>query len=162
MRHLARLLLRLNVFNVKRTRCAAIAGSRRAFAERTGKRRIAVFIRTQLQDGWLSGFEAVCTHVMCRLAIAHRFFQGVDRSAPKGRGHFVALLLSIPCFHLHNLFFKIALIVTQRRILLLYGREHGIELNDGLLELYQHGIALRGVGSLRHLTIRLNNLSKRR
>ncbi len=87
------------------------------------------------------------TEVMRRLAIAHAFLQRVDGRRFKHRDQCVTISFSFPVFKLHNLFFKIVFFAQQRRILLLYGRDQGVRINECFLKLYELGVALCFVGS---------------
>jgi hypothetical protein len=105
------------------------------------------FWTARLENHFLSMLIALGTNVMRWLAIAHAFLQRVDGSYLKHRNHGVSISLSRPVFKLHDLLFKLIFFAGQRRILLLYGRDQGIRINDCFLKLYELGIALRFVGS---------------
>lgn len=59
---------------------------------------------------------AACAYVMRRLGRLHAWLQAVDdRTAFRG-AHFIALLVSFPCFKASHFFFKAAYLLQQRRL----------------------------------------------
>jgi len=80
------------------------------------------------------------------LTIAHGLLQGVNGKSPVRANKLVALALSVPIYCAFQLCFQIVFLMSQRRILLLYGRDKGVETNERLLKLHQLGVALCRVG----------------
>ena len=100
----------------------------------------------RLEERFMAALITNGTDVMRRLAVAHTFLQRVDRSCFKYRDHGVTVFFSFPVFKLHDLLFKIVFRAQQRRILLLYGRDQGVRINECFLKLYELGVALCFVG----------------
>jgi len=102
---------------------------------------------TRLEQHLLAMLIALGTDVMGRFAVAHAFLQRVDGGNFKYRDKLIARFFARPVFKLHDLFFKIVFFAQQRSILLLYGRDQGVRINDCFLKLYELGVALCFVGS---------------
>lgn len=69
-----------------------------------------------LQDRFDAGLVTVCAYGMHRFGAAHRFLDKVGKRTGRQGVELVALLLGIPCFHAHQLFFEIAYAGNQRRL----------------------------------------------
>src|SRR3990172_1887573 len=104
----AKLRFSYNVFRV--LGCGGVAPNAPGcvLANRASKGIPAVFRWHVLEDRALTILIAICTYVMRKFAVAHGLLQRINHG-PYKRGHqLVALLLSLPCFHASDFFFKCA------------------------------------------------------
>jgi hypothetical protein len=75
-----------------------------------------------LQNRTLSILETLCAEPMRRFGAAYLWFQHISNRAPSDGLEIVILFLSIPCFKLSNLFFKITYTLQYRQLVRL-GRD---------------------------------------
>jgi hypothetical protein len=92
----------------------------------------------ELKDRLMSPLVTGSTKAMRGLAFCGLRLQLVSERSATIVGQFVSLLLSVPCFKLSHLLFKIAYSLNQRRLLRLFGK-------DFFLKLYDRGVANRNV-----------------
>ena len=90
----------------------------------------------KLQDRFLAFLAAICTYFMRRFAVFHAFLKNVGESTAPVIVQYISLFLAFPVFKLHNLFFQIAYLANERRLLLLSrksellgGRNFPVEFN---------------------------------
>ncbi len=93
-------------------------------------------------------WEAVGANPMRWLALTHAFLNRISNSALPNTYKRIALFLSFPVFHAHNLLFKFIFERQQREILRLYREGICLDLNKSLLQLGELSLSLMGISSV--------------
>lgn len=75
-----------------------------------------LYATVALQDRFDTALKAVCTQGMRGFAVLHAFLWDVRKKPLPQILQFIALLLSIPCFKAHQLFFEIAYAAGHRKL----------------------------------------------
>jgi hypothetical protein len=70
-----------------------------------------------LENGFDSMLITACTYLMRRFAMAVGWLQAASKNSCSDLGKLIAILLSIPCFKISNLCFKVAYLLQQRELI---------------------------------------------
>jgi hypothetical protein len=115
-------------------------------------------VRFLMQNGLATVLVALFTKLMGWLAAFHWFLQRVGEDAGCNLVQLIALLLSLPVFHLHNLLFQFAYALNVRKAARL--RRHCLRLGIQYRGLQLDSVAVN-LGSVPQLQDCLNGLANR-
>src|SRR5260221_647678 len=122
----------------------------------------AVMVLVRVQDRFRAALVACLTNVMRRLALCHLWLQRQDKNSRRQSLQLVALSLSFPCFELHNLCFKVAYLLNQRRALLINRENARLGIHEGRIEFDELGLKGLSVPQAYHRLRHILQESERR
>ena len=103
-----------------------------------------------LQDRFISVLVAVWAYEMRWFGRLSVRLSTVGHRSPTKFVHFVALLLSVPCFKASHFFFKLAYAANQRRLLRLGRKDLFLQFYDGRISDGRIVHVLEGLRAIKH------------
>jgi len=101
------------------------------FTCRTQQHEPSVFSFLWIEDTFSPFAVTICAEIMRRFGIAHAFFQSISNNSSIPQVfQVIAFLFGLPCFEIHNFFFKIAYFLNHRRLLRLGGKSLSLYRNQ--------------------------------